>query len=114
MIHVVCCYVLILFSNKRSLFHLNSWLWLACSGVRAAAADLVGLGQNRVFRVVAKEPGSVLLQLVEKKGTTCGYVCSLAGSSRALCVPSVLCLGNRISVVPEYRSLWFCGCVVGV
>jgi len=48
---------LVLISNAKSLFHLNSWLWLACSGVRAAAADLVGLGQNRVFRVVAKRTG---------------------------------------------------------
>jgi hypothetical protein len=48
---------LFLSANEKSLFHLNSWLWLACSGVRAAAADLVGLGQNRVFRVVAKRTG---------------------------------------------------------
>ena len=96
---------LVLFPNEKSLFHLNSWLgWLAAACVQQQRIWLVWV-KTECWGLSRKEPGSVLLQLVEKKGTTCWYVCSLAGSSRACVFPVFCVLGNRISVVPEYRSL---------
>ena len=82
---------LVLISKAKSLFHLNSWLWLACSGVRAAAADLVGLGQNRVFRVVAKRTGQCSFTVGGEEGYNVLIRLFPGREFARLCVPCVLC-----------------------
>ena len=83
---------LVLISNAKSLFHLNSWLWLACSGVRAAAADLVGLGQNRVFRVVAKRTGQCSFTVGGEEGYNVLIRLFPGQEVRALCVFLLSCV----------------------
>jgi hypothetical protein len=95
---VLSCLVLV--PNKKTLFHLNSSCQLRARGI-------CGLGQKQLFWVVAERPREGSFTVGGEEGYNVLIRLFPCSGTARFCVLSVL-LGNRISVVPEYRSLWSC------